>query len=349
MGLRKRVFIYTAAFVLGVLLMLFIYYNRQKLGKIISPFVIALIIAYLLSPMVKKLERMKIPCSACILLIYLVFFLILTTIIIFIIPEIISNTKELMNTLPDITLRYQGMLDNVMRFIQSSGWPQDIKAAISSEIQNTVAVSQNIVMNTLKRSLSTMVSTISAMFDVILSMIIAYYFIKDAEAFKESLLSLIPRKWRNGIINTGRGINVVLSNFIQGQMLTALIVGTMEGAGLWLIKVKYPFVLGAVGGLANIIPYFGPILGAIPAVAVAIIQSPLKVLWTVVVFTVIQQIDNAFISPKIIEGKLGLHPVTTIIAVLAGGEFFGIAGMLAAVPITAIVKVVLKNVIEAIV
>ncbi len=131
--------------------------------------------------------------------------------------------------------------------------------------------------------------------------------------------------------------------------MTALIVSTMEVIGLFIIKVKYPIILGIVGGIANIIPYFGPIIGAVPAVAVALIQSPVKALWTIIVFTIVQQIDNAFISPKIIEGRLGLHPVTTILAVLAGGEFLGITGMLVAVPIVAILKVIAKRLVEAIV
>jgi len=141
----------------------------------------------------------------------------------------------------------------------------------------------------------------------------------------------------------------ILSCFIQGQLLTALIIGIMETVALAIIGVKYSPILGFIGGISNIIPYFGPFIGAIPSVAVALIDSPVKAFWTVVAFLVIQQIDNAFISPKIIEGRLGLHPITTILAVLAGGEFFGIIGMLVAVPVTAVLKVILKRLIEAIV
>jgi predicted PurR-regulated permease PerM len=185
--------------------------------------------------------------------------------------------------------------------------------------------------------------------DLTLSLIIAYYFIKDSKSFRDGFLSLVPRKWRNGLVNTGREINQILSNFIQGQLLTALIVGILEALGLLLINSKYPFILGLIGGIANIIPYFGPFLGCLPAVALALIESPIKALWTIVIFALVQQIDNAFISPKIIEGKLGLHPLTTILAVLIGGEFFGIIGMLVAVPIFAIIKVILKRSVEAIV
>ena len=180
-------------------------------------------------------------------------------------------------------------------------------------------------------------------------MIIAYYYIKDAELLKEGFLSLTPRKWRNFLISTGREVSLILANFIQGQLLTALIVGALESIGLILIHAKYPVVLGMIGGIFNIIPFFGPFLGAIPAVAVSLIESPMKALWTALVFTIIQQIDNSLISPKIIEGRLGLHPVTTILAVLVGGEFMGILGMLIAVPIAAIIKIIVNRTIDLIV
>jgi predicted PurR-regulated permease PerM len=346
---KRKVIFYIISAIVILLIALFLYRFRVKLGKIITPFFMAMIIAYLLNPLVKKLVRKKIPRPAAILLLYLLFSLTLISIIVFIIPELINNAKELMATLPQITARYQGMFNKYVSMIQSSNWPADVKEAIFREIYNGTSMAQEYIANTMKYSLSTFFETISVFLDLVLAMIIAYYFIKDAEFFKTSVLSLTPRRWRNGMINAGREIHLILTNFIQGQLLTAIIIGTLEMIGLSLVKVKYPLILGLIGGIANIIPYFGPVIGAIPAVAVAIIDSPLKVIWVVVVFVIIQQIDNAFISPKIIEGKLGLHPVSTILAVLIGGEFFGILGMLVSVPIMAIIKVLLKRSIEAIV
>jgi predicted PurR-regulated permease PerM len=140
-----------------------------------------------------------------------------------------------------------------------------------------------------------------------------------------------------------------LSKFIQGQLLTAIIVGVLETIGLFLVRVKYPLVLGVIGGIAEIIPYFGPVIGAVPAVAIALIESPIKAMWAVLVYVVVQQLENAYISPKIIEGRLGLHPVATIMVILAGGKFFGVAGMLLAVPVTAILRVLIKRTINAVV
>lgn len=346
----KRKMLFYILFILIILLFIFfLYSNRGKIGRIATPFFMALVVAYLINPLVVRLESRKIPRSAGILLLYLGFFVLISSITFFIIPELINNIKELINTLPEITSRYQELFNRFVFTIESSNWSSDIKDVLFQEIQNGVIMAQDYITDILKRSLTTLVEAVTMIFDLLLALVIAYYFIKDKDFFKSAVLSLTPRRWRNGIIGAGREINTILSNFIQGQLLTALIVGVLEMIGLTIVKVKYPLVLGLIGGIANIIPYFGPIIGAIPAVAVSLIQSPVKAVSAVLVFVFIQQIDNSFISPKIIEGRLGLHPVTTIFAVLVGGEFFGILGMLVSVPAAAILKVIIKRSIEAIV
>jgi predicted PurR-regulated permease PerM len=344
-GRKTLIYIIFTAAAAGLLFFLYIY--RQKIGRIVSPFFMAVVIAYLVYPIVAKLEQRKVPRSVAILLVYLGFSLLAVTSMVFFIPELVNNTKELMNTLPEMTAKYQDIFKAVISAIQSSSWPEDIKNVIFKEINSGMGAAENYITGFLKKSLVELVEAVTTVFNLLLSMVIAYYFIKDAEFFRSKALSLTPRKWRNSTVKVGRGINGILSNFIQGQLLTSLIVGIMETVGLIIVKVKYPLVLGLVGGISNIIPYFGPIIGAVPAVAVALIESPIKAIWTALVFVIIQQIENAFISPKVIEGRLGLHPVTTILAVLIGGEFFGILGMLVSVPVAAILKVILKSIIEA--
>ncbi len=349
MSTKKKVVLGIITVFLLSALILFFYTFRRELGKIITPIIMAIIIAYLVSPVAGAMERKKVPKPAAIIFIYLLFVLAAITAVIFIMPELIKNIKDLMGTIPEITEGYRDLFNSVSSFIRSSGWPEDVKSAIFSEVQNSVLMAQNYVADRLKDLLAGFVETVGIFLDVILSMVIAYYFIKDAEGFKAGALSLLPRRWRNAMVDTAREINLILSSFIQGQLLVAVIIGILETIGLLIVNVKYAMVLGFIGGLANIIPYFGPFIGAVPAVAIAFMESPVKALWTAVVFTIIQQIDNSFISPKIIEGRLGLHPVSTIVAVLAGAQFFGIAGMLFAVPVTAIIKVIIKRSIEAIV
>jgi len=347
-GIRKTVF-YLLLVVLLAVVIVFFYLYRGKIGKVFLPFIMAIIISYILQPLVIKLEAKKIKRTAGIMLIYLVFVVTLVLLTVFVVPQLINNTRELIDILPGITIEVRDNFNGMVKIISSSKWPEDIKSAMFKEINNGVQIAENMILDALKNTLAGLMRTVNTLLDVVLAMIIAYYILKDAEYFKNISLSLVPRKWRNGLIGTFREINVVLSKFIQGQLLTALIIGILETIALFIVGVKYPLILGMIGGVANIIPYFGPFIGAIPAVAVALIESPVKALWTVIAFIIVQQLDNGFISPKIIEGKLGLHPVTTILAVLIGGEFFGIIGMLVSVPIAAIIKVIGKRTIEAIV
>ncbi|HHW48936.1 MAG TPA: AI-2E family transporter [Clostridiaceae bacterium] len=346
---RGRFIVYIVLIIITVLALLFLYNYRDKISRIAAPFILAAIISYLFHPVVIWLESRNIPRKYGILLIYLVFSVLVVTVMVFIVPVFINSAKELANTLPDMAAKYEGVFNKLTGFIKSSNWPSEFKNAIFREIQNGTAFVQNYISDILKKALSVFIETVSMLFNIFLSMVIAYYFLKDAGFFRESVLSIVPRKWRNWMIGTGREINSILSNFIQGQLLTALIVGVLEIIGLVIVGAKYALVLGTFGGIANVIPYFGPVIGAIPAVAIALIESPVKAVWTALVFIIVQQLDNNFISPRIIEGRVGLHPVTTIFAVLVGETFFGIPGMLIAVPVTGIIKVILKRAVDAIV
>ncbi|MHB8062749.1 MAG: AI-2E family transporter [Ruminiclostridium sp.] len=347
-NIKKTIFYIILVFII-IGLAIFIYFFSDNLIKILSPFFIAVVIAYIIYPLVIKFERKGIKRNVSIIIIYTFIGLVLIFFVIYIMPHVFNNAKGLFNTLPHITNKYQEIFNSFISKIKTSNWPPEIKDLIFSEIDNGTNFIQTYASQAMKKFLTIVASSIVIIFDIVLSMIIAYYFLKDIEGIKRSALMLAPKRMRNDLINIGRELNGIVTHFIQGQLLTAVIVGLMETIGLLFVHVKYPFILGVLGGIANIIPYFGPILGAIPAVAIALLDSPTKALLTTLVFIIIQQIDNAFISPKIIEGKLGLHPVTTIIAVLIGGEFFGIIGMLVAVPITAMLKVIFKRTIDLLV
>ncbi len=344
-NIKKTVFyIVLALVIIGIVI--FIYFYSDKIIKILSPLFIAIIIAYIIYPLVIRFERKGLKRSIAIIIIYSFTTLAFVFFGIYVMPYVLNNAKELFNTLPHITSKYQEIFNSFILKIKSSNWPPEIKDLIFSEIDRGLQFIQSYTSQAMKKSLTLVASSLVILFDLVLSMIIAYYFVKDIEGIKRSALMLAPKRMRNDLINVGRQLNEIITHFIQGQLLTAVIVGVMETIGLFIVHVKYPFILGVLGGIANIIPYFGPVLGAIPAVAVALLQSPTKALLTTLVFIIVQQIDNAFISPKIIEGKLGLHPVTTIIAVLVGGEFFGIIGMLIGVPIAAMLKVIFKRVVD---
>ena len=251
--------------------------------------------------------------------------------------------------MPEITVSYQSKFDKFINGLKIKEWPKEMKDLAVEKIKLGTKSMQDFLISNLKNILMSMLKIVTKFFDVILGMIIAYYFIVDEKVFKNMILMLAPKRFRNDISYMGRKISKILASFIRGQLLTAFIVGILITIGLLLLKIDYALPLGLISGIANVIPYFGPIIGAIPAILVALLISPIKALWVIGLMLLIQQIDNVFISPKIIEGKLGLHPVTTILSVLIGGEFFGIFGMLFSVLVVAIIKVVCSRMFEKIV
>jgi len=134
-------------------------------------------------------------------------------------------------------------------------------------------------------------------------------------------------------------VNKVVGRFVRGQLIVSVVVGGLVALGLSLLGVRYALFLGVLAGLFDIIPYFGPVLGAIPALVLAFLRDPLTALWTLLMFVAVQQLEGSVLSPKIVGEQVGLHPLTVIFSVLAGGELLGVTGMLLAVPAAATVKV----------
>lgn len=344
----KRILFYIiiALFVAAAAAFLLVY--RVKILKILSPFLLTIPVVYIIKPLVNKLTAHKVPISAAILIIYGVFIAAIVVVCIFFIPSLVNNIRDLSDTLPELLTEYQKLFDNALSSIKYSRLSDDVKILILDKIEAGINTAQVSISGIMESSINTAMSMLKVFFDFTVAMVIAYYAIKDECKFKQFSYSMLPFRGRKRIAVIFKEINIVLRGFIQGQLVTSLIVGLLETIGLIIVGVKYPLALGMIGGLCNIIPYFGPYISAVPALAIALTDSPMKALWTIVTFVVIQQIDNSYISPRIIEGKLGLHPVATIFAVLAGGEFFGIAGMLLAVPAIAILRIIINRSLEAI-
>lgn len=345
----KKILYYVAAALIIAAAAIFIHTYRVKISRVFAPFLMAIPLIYIVKPVSDKLAVKKIPIGISVLLVYLFFTAALAAVAIFFVPELAANARELMETLPELMAQYERLINGLVSSIKSSNWSEQVKTAIYKEMEKGTSLAQNLLTKSLEKGLDTVAGVVRAIIDLTVAMVIGYYVIRDGEKFRDQFLLLMPRRWRSGLIGTGKEIGGILAGFIQGQLMTALIVGIIETLGLMLIKMRYPLVLGMVGGLANIIPYFGPYIGAIPAVAIALIISPMKAVWTVAIFFIAQLIDNSFISPKMIESRVGLHPVATIFAVLAGGEFYGVLGMLLAVPAMAILRVLINRLAKAII
>lgn len=173
--------------------------------------------------------------------------------------------------------------------------------------------------------------------------IITYYFLCDSEYIESKVLLLCPIKARKIIKRINKDIDKILGRYIIGQFMLCLLVGILTFIVLLILKVRFPLILSILNGAFNIIPYFGPIIGMIPAVIVALIESPKLGLYTLIWLYLIQLLEGNIISPKITGDSVSMHPLGVIIILLLGGEIGGFLGMILAVPIGVIIKVIYED------
>jgi predicted PurR-regulated permease PerM len=180
---------------------------------------------------------------------------------------------------------------------------------------------------------------LGGLFGLFTILILTFYLLVEGESLRNTLVRLFPRERRAEAAAASRDITEKVSAWLGGQLLLAAIIGTTSAIGLWFLGIPFFYVLALISAVGELIPVVGPILAAIPAVAVAASVSWNKVLLVVIFFVVQQQIENHVLVPKIMQRQVGISPVTVIISLLIGGRLLGITGALLAVPTAAILQV----------
>ncbi len=168
------------------------------------------------------------------------------------------------------------------------------------------------------------------------------YVLKDTHKLREIFIKVMPARFKGQASTIIDKVNSVGGRYIRGQILVSIIVGTLCTVVLLILKVDFPVLLGFMAGVFNIIPFLGPVIGAIPAALTALFISPLKAVLVILLFVAVQQIDNYVISPNIMKYQVGIHPGILIFSLIAGGALFGVIGLLLAVPTVAIFQEILK-------
>ncbi|NTW72730.1 MAG: AI-2E family transporter [Eubacteriaceae bacterium] len=316
---------------------------RNNIMNIITPFLMALVVAYLLHPLVNLLEKKGMKRIFAILLVFLIILLVIIVIFMTFIPGLVNDISALIQDIPNI-------FDNVMVFIE------DLKSGDITFIPDSLYDFLNIEneLNKLSDLLKTLLSSFSSallastvqLLNIIMAPILAFYYLKDKDLFIKSFLSPFNDHQKVKIKEAARDVDAVFGGFIRGQLIVATFVGVMTGVGCKLIGLPYALVIGLVAGVTNIIPFFGPWLGGIMPVTLAVMDEPITIFWTVVVIFIVQQIESNFLSPNIMARSVGLHPLTVIFSILLFGNVFGIPGMILGVPITGTLKVLVKYIME---
>jgi predicted PurR-regulated permease PerM len=341
---RNRIFwmlIYTllGLFILYMLMLIspMIHSVYSFLKTILAPFIIAMIISYILNPIVCILHDRKMPRTIAVLLIYTVFIISVTVIFMNLIPVLMKQIKELTEHLPQMTIKaekwFSGLSQNKM-----------VPDSVREGLQRSLSKLENLISLEISNAVTEIGSTIDLLFVAFIIPFLAFYMLKDFQIIEKTALTVVPKKHRDHTIRLFVDIDHALGNYIRGQVLVCLIVGGLAYLGYWLIGMPYPLLLASIVALFNIIPYLGPFFGAFPALVMASTISLKMVLLVAVTNLVVQILEGNVISPQVVGRKLQMHPLLIIFALLVGGELAGVVGLILAVPVFAVIKVIAHHI-----
>lgn len=315
--------------------MIFSVYTFLKV--VLAPFLIAMIISYILNPVVCVLNDRKVPRTIAVLLIYAVFITCVTVILMNLIPMFMKQLKELDEHLPQLTAKTQnwfdGLNDNTM-----------LPGSVRSGINHSLLQMENAITMGISNAVNKIGSTINMLFVAFIVPFLAFYILKDFQLIEKTALAIVPKTHRKQTVKLLIDIDTALGNYIRGQLLVCVIIGVLAYIGYWIVGMPYPLLLASVVAVFNIIPYLGPFFGAAPAIIMASTISIKMVILVAIVNLTVQILEGNVISPQVVGRTLHLHPLFIIFALLVGGEIAGIVGLILAVPVFAVMKVVVQHV-----
>lgn len=300
----------------------------------------AFFLAYAINPLVEFLQKKGARREYAILTVYFVLTLIIALIIWIVVPWLVRDMTGVLQRLPDVYKDIELFGGRFNRFYWKL--PINIKT-ILAEVGVRL---ETLLRNGLIQIAETTVNVISRALLFILVPILAYYINRDYPRLKQRSYHWLINNLGNHWTRTFLKLDTVLKVYIRGQFLTTLIVGLLIGIGLSLLGFEAAFLLGLIAGVFNLIPYFGPVLGAIPVVVLALIKSPWIALYVVILFFVVNQIEVMFLVPRIIGGGLKIHPITVVYLILLGSKIGGLVGMVFAVPLGTVVLILAKSFYE---
>jgi len=312
----------------------FLYFIRDAILIIF----VSLILASAFGPWLDWMQKHKIPRALGVLAIYIILFSIIFGAIYLIIPPIIKEINELVKSFPFYYEKIAANWQSFRAFSDSHQWSQNIQSSLNG-IQSSLGLAAGNVF-------STIFSFFGGIFSFFIILVLTFYMAVDDQAIKKTIRSVLPIDYQPYSMHLINRIQEKIGLWLRGQIFLSLVIFAVSWIGLSILGVKYALVLAVFAGVTEIIPYLGPFIGALPAVFIAFTQSPLLGIITIVLYIVIQQSENYFLVPKVMQKAVGLNPIIVIIAIMIGAKIAGILGVLLAVPVATAISVVVSDIFK---
>ena len=321
-----------------IIMVALIIYLLYLIKMALLPFLFGIVLAYLFNPFIVYLKKRNFSRQGAILILVIFVFNIIFISGLFLFPTFINELNNLTVMIP----KYINSIGEIINDINQKYKQIQMPGVIQQSLDKFLTQIQDFIINFIQKITEVLLNSIPYIVSLIISPIITYYLLRDIEDLKKIVIKNIPNNYKKICFKLGQEINQIFVGYLRGQIWVSIIVGILSGVGLFFLKVKFNLILGLVSGLTNMIPYIGPIIGAIPAVFISFLASPLQALGVVLLYLFIQQLEGGLIAPKIMSENVGLHPLTIILALLAGAELAGVWGLIFGVPVVGVLKVFLK-------
>lgn len=323
-SISTRAILKIVVIVVGVIL---IYVLREVL---IALFV-ALVIAAALDPVVDKWQKFKIPRWASVLVILVIVFGLIALIVFLMIPPVKNQIDQLSNNFPSILDQFENLKDLAVKYNLV-----DTSQSFLQSIGNSLGdMAQGAVMR--------VSGAFSGLLTLITIVVLSAYLVAQERGIKRFVETLTPRKYRPYLMYLVEKVQTKMGEWLRGQLLLMLFVGVLTYVGLWLMGVDYALILAILAGLLEIIPIIGIPIAIIPALIISFIQSPILALFVLILYIVIQQVENHILVPKVMQKAVGLNPVYVIIALLVGYKLGGVLGVILSVPAATALSVFIRD------
>ncbi|WP_230460494.1 AI-2E family transporter [Sansalvadorimonas verongulae] len=337
MTVPQRSFILGLIAVAGVLVYL--------LGPVLTPFLISMVLAYLGDPLADRLERLGLRRTSAVCVVFLGVILVFVLTLLILVPGAVKQIRYAIELLPVLGHWLQTVfVPWLAQFVDISPDMFNLKelsTQLSGEWQQASNLLEHLT-DAIGGSTKAMGAFLANLF---LVPVVTFYLLRDWDRLTANVVHLIPRNLAPTVLTLAKECDEVLAAFLKGQLMVMLLLGITYGVGLWIVGLQFALLVGLVAGLASIVPYMGFIVGIGVALVMAVFQfdSWLPIAGVVLVFTIGQALEGMVFTPLLVGDKIGLHPVAVIFAIMAGGQLFGFTGILLALPVAAVIMVLLVH------
>ena len=305
---------------------------------VISPIFIGFLIAWLFEPLVTKMQKRKMPRVLACIIVYAAIIGLLFLIVYLFIPSLISEVKDFVKVAPDIYDDLSNFALNIIKRFDTNDYVNI--AALKKELTRWLSdFGLSIASDLPKYILSIGKALISGGINLVLGLMVGFYLLYDFNKVNDFIFNLLPESIKYGYKDLTNRINTSLRSYVQGVLLVMFLVFITQSIGLTIAGLEAPILFALFCAVTDIIPYFGPYIGGIPAVIVGFTMSPITGICVLISIVIVQLLENNFYQPLIMGHTMKLHPVTIMIGLLIFEHFFGILGMVVATPVIACIKV----------